>query len=158
MTARNDVEAAFDEYGRSILEKRRSSCWFAINPETVRVLHLQRSRWSPAYYLNVGILLTGLTDEPMSASDLSLPPSLGGYDIYLRWRPTQCAPATDIDRLLDLTVEIHDRKPQLLQAFEQCLTPLLVAGASRAGLRELHERGALRGAFVKPAVRFDTAS
>lgn len=44
--------------------KRKTTSWYRQYPEVTQVVNLQRSPWGPQYYINLGVALRALLDDP----------------------------------------------------------------------------------------------
>ncbi len=44
--------------------KRKTTSWYRQFPEVTQVVNLQRSPWGPQYYINLGVALRALLDDP----------------------------------------------------------------------------------------------
>lgn len=59
----NVVQRAVDDVLRARSYSKRSGSWYRTQRETVAVINLQRSNFSPAYYLNVALWFSALGAE-----------------------------------------------------------------------------------------------
>jgi hypothetical protein len=60
MSVRNVIQTTIDEFGRSFGGSKNSGSWYFTGPDAIAVLSLQKSQYSPSYYLNVGLWLLGV--------------------------------------------------------------------------------------------------
>lgn len=126
---RNIIQLAFDDFGRARGGRKKAGSWYLATPESVIVLNLQKSNYSPRYYINFGLWFLGIGP----ASDP---------------RPTHChlqarleSLVSEDDRprletLLDLDESMRDesRHDALLSALEDWLMPFIEAGSSLSNL------------------------
>lgn len=111
---------------------RSGQTWFRESTETIALANLQKSRYGPCYYMNLGFWIKSLGDPP------SIPPR--EHLCHIRARAdSELEPG--LGRTLDLEVPIDDgdRRSELHRIVTETVIPFLVQGESLAGLRVLVE-------------------
>ena len=146
MAERNEVQQAFDAFGKSAGMLKHSGSWYRTNDEVTTVLNLQRSDYSRNYYINVAFWLKALGDERF--------PNPHVCHVGIRLDMLLPDQAEEIRALLDREREVDgDRAARLHALLETRLLPFLDQGSSVDGLRKWQREGLLRHAFVRgPAV------
>lgn len=129
MSARNVIQATFDEFGESRGGAKKSGSWYLQGHDTVTVLNLQKSQYGRRYYVNVALWFLGI-GAPANP------------------KPSQCHVQTrleslvtddervHLEELLDLDVPVGEeqRHAELLAVLETQLGPILDASQTLAGL------------------------
>ncbi|MFP3462952.1 DUF4304 domain-containing protein [Arthrobacter globiformis] len=66
MSIRNVIQQTFDEFGTTHKGRKKSGSWYLSGSDTLIVLNLQKSNYSPRYYINFGIwfLAVGPSNYP----------------------------------------------------------------------------------------------
>jgi hypothetical protein len=129
MTMRNAIQLTFDEFGKAHGGHKKAGSWYLTGSDSVIVLNLQKSNYSPRYYINFGLWFLGVgpSNDP--------PPT----HCHLQTRVESLVADDDRPRfqaLLDLE-EIrpdHVRHDELLSALEDWLLPFIKAGSSLSNL------------------------
>lgn len=129
MSTRNIIQTTFDEFGRFLGGSKKSGPWYITGPEAIAVLNLQKSQYSPRYYLNVGLWFLGV--GPV----INPKPS----HCHVQSRLEILVPTADrqhLEDLFDLDQAFNDeeRRTGLLAVLTSQLEPLLEAGMSASGL------------------------
>ena len=134
--AKTPIHVALDRFGRDAGLELHRRAWFWHTDEVVVVCSLQKSQWSRAYYLNVGVYLRSLGDElHPAAEDCHL--SLRGGDLL--------GHETDLSELLDLEkpIERGDRSLRLYMLLHESLEPAIKRADTVAGVRAMLADGSL---------------
>ena len=126
---RNIIQLAFDEFGKARGGHKKAGSWYLITAESVTVLNLQKSNYSPRYYINFGLWFLGIgpANDPRPT------------DCHLQTRLELLVSENDrprLEALLDLDEGMRDesRHDALLSALEDWLLPFIEAGSSLSNL------------------------
>ena len=119
----------FREWGKANGFQRKGTTLYRDQEQTVAVVNLQGSRYGGRYYLNVGLWLKALGDEPAPKE----------HHCHLRTRLTTLrgpGMSESDEAFLDLSSGLSDdeRRKQFRQALDDVVTPIL---ASTGTLDEL---------------------
>ena len=123
---------------------RRSSSWYRrTSDEVIQVLNLQRSQFSPRYYVNLGFWLLGLGDNEFPKEfECHVRIRL---DAFLRERGDALTGLLD----LDAPVPESERRAQLHAILMTSIQAVLAEGVVLSGLRHLHMKGRVRGEAIR---------
>ena len=144
LSARDVVQATFDEFGRSAGYARKASSWYRRSAETILVVNLQRSQYGPSYYVNVALWLLALGPGEAPKE----------HDCHVRTRLDDLVPRDCEHRLtalLDLESPIDDvaRREELLALLNSTLLPLADASATLEGLRSVDGERLINASLVE---------
>lgn len=143
MSARNVLQAAFDDFARAAGFTKRSGIWCRRQRETIAVLELQKSQYGPQYFVNVALWLLALGNAECPRE----------HACHLRSRLTRLLPE-DEDRLKvvlnldDSTLTEDHRRATLLEILDERLLPLLDSCATLDGIRSLEATGLLNSFLI----------
>ena len=142
---RDVVQRVYDSLSREHGFARRSGILYKDTLEVIAMLELQRSDYGRAYYINVGFVLRSLHDVRA--------PTFGLSDIRIRADTLIGDSDGRLRELLDLENNLDEEKREsaLLRILGAELVPMVDAGSTLAGLRDLQHRGRLRGFIQKRA-------
>lgn len=140
---RDVIQTAFDEFMKAEGFRKQSGSWHRSTSDVVTVANLQRSQYSPRYYVNIGLWLRELGDavapkENKCHVGIRIGQLLGAQD------------DAQVNSLLDLETEMPDdqRRGALLAMFGVVLRPALEAGESMETLRSPAGRRLREAALV----------
>jgi len=143
MSNRNVVQRAFDCFGQEAGFEKHSGSWYRRTDEVILVLNLQKSQYSPSYYLNQGFWLRVLGDERFPKEE----------KCHIRVRLGSLLPhiAKDLEQLLDLRYEMpeEERFESLIALLRERLLPIIDLGSTLQGLRHLYEQGIFKAAGIR---------
>ncbi len=110
--------------------------WTKESNECILVLSLQKSNYSPSYYLNIKIYIHGLVKEK-HVKNKELIMDLPGN--FFRRQPKQFDAAFDLESPLS----DHDRIRELEELFTQFLIPFSELALTKEGIRQLWKKDEL---------------
>jgi hypothetical protein len=126
MRERNAVQRAFDQFGRDAGLEKKSGSWYKRSDEVIAVSNLQRSDYSPRYYINQGFWLQQLGMERFPKYD----------NCHVWCRLEQLLPASHrrSEELLDLEYAVGDdeRLSELVTLLQDGIVPLIEQASSVA--------------------------
>lgn len=147
MAERNEIQQAFDAFGKSAGMVKHSGSWYRTGGEVIPVVNLQKSQYGPSYYINVGFWLQAVEEAKFPPDRLC--------HILIRLDSLLADREEDVKALLDFDSGIlaGERGQRLLDLLESRLKPVLEEGSSVEGLRELRSQGLLKRAGIRgPAI------
>ena len=146
MTNTSMVRSIFDETLLSIGFTRHAGSWYLDEVETIIVLNLQRSAYSPQYYVNVGIWLKPLTEARFPRE----------RSCHIRTRLTQLSPSPRETGAM-LSEAYFESDPEaslkLAQLLMQAVSRLRNVAGSLSGLRTAEGERLLAVSLVSDVVR-----
>ena len=116
--------------------------WFINSSETIVVLDLQRSNYSPIYYLNVKIYVQGLFGNKYRPEKKLVKTDVG--NLFTR-APVEYEEAFDLDSGMDLV----DRAEVLNRLFSEYIQPIAKSASTISGIWKLHKSKQI---YLLPAV------
>jgi hypothetical protein len=120
---------------------RKGNSWFRISPEVVEIVNLQRSQFSPRYYINYALWLRALGDEAPHRPEQ--------YHVQLRIDGiVETNPALSMLMDLDSDVPPGQRTAELSALLRLNLLPFAETCRRLHGLRELYNGKRLKRAFI----------
>jgi hypothetical protein len=136
------IHVAFDRFGRDAGLELRNRAWFLRTDEVIVTCALQKSQYSPRYYLNVGYYLRGQGAESHPK----------GHQCHITYRAGQLiGRERAFDELLDPEHAIDDetRVIQLYSLLVTELAPRIHRGSTVAGLRAMLADGSMTRHYLK---------
>lgn len=129
MKSRDVVQQAVDDFASGLGGRRRSGSWFVDGADAIAVVNLQKSRYGPRYYLNIGYWFLEL------GSSTAPPPS----HCHLQSRADVLVGEASRERLndlLNLAAPMPDvyRLDSIAELLSKELLPVLTSGLSLQGL------------------------
>ncbi|MFE4542360.1 DUF4304 domain-containing protein [Arthrobacter sp. NPDC056727] len=129
MNNKNVITTTFDQFAKDLGGRKKSGSWYITRPDSVVVLHLQKSNYGPRYYLNFGLWFLGIGP----AQD----PKPTHCHLQTRWE--NLVSETDrphLEALLDLDHSLmeNERNHDLLEALKNWLVPFVDAGGTVSNL------------------------
>lgn len=131
--SKRQIAAAFAPVLKAAGYRKRRLTWYRDWPDTITVFDVQRSRWSDSYYLNLGVYLKALGDEPAP----------GEHRCHVRTRVGRLVPEAERLPLLaaldfdTATTDPDGRMPTLVAAVSAVALPWLERYAAVSELRDL---------------------
>lgn len=143
MAERNEIQRAFDAFGKSEGMVKRSGSWYRTGDEVIGVMNLQKSQYGPRYYINVGYWLQAIEEA-------KFPPDEQCH-ILIRLDALIADRGEEVKALLDFDSEIsgEERTQRLGDLLNSRLRPALEQGSSVDGLQKLRSEGLLKGAAIR---------
>ena len=147
-----DLEKLLTSLLRPVGFRREGRNWRLDLPDVIQVVNLQRSRWSDSFYLNIGIFVRAVQNEPGRVRNEAKPSIV---DCHFRIRlgdlfsgppvpPTKIsAEQIRLYELLDLEdgrIDPATREMELSAMIEQRMLPFLELCRSSAGILSAIER------------------
>lgn len=147
-----DFEKLLTSLLRPLGFRRERRNWRLDLPEMIQVVNLQRSQWGNSFYLNIGVFVKALQNEPDPVRNPAKPSEM---DCHFRVRldnllPGPPVPPTKISaeqirlhELLDLEdrrIHPSTREAELRAMIEQRMLPFLELCRSEAGILSVIER------------------
>jgi hypothetical protein len=136
------IHIAFDRFGRNVGMELRNRAWFLRTDEVIVTCALQKSQYSPLYYLNVGYYLRSKGPETHPKS----------HQCHIAYRAGQLiGRERAFDELLDLRHPLDDetRVIQLYSLLTTELAPRIQRGSTIAGLRTMLADGSMTHHYLK---------
>jgi hypothetical protein len=136
------IHVALDRFGRDVGMELRNRAWFLRTDEVIVTCALQKSQYSPRYYLNVGYYLRskGAESHPKS------------HQCHITYRAGELiGRERAFDELLDLEHAVDDeiRISQLHSLLITELAPRIQRGSTIAGLRAMLADGSMTHHYLK---------
>lgn len=125
---------------------RRRNSWIRRNDEIVEVINLQKSQWSPQYYLNFGFWLRSLGEELFPRTERC----------HINGRVNRVVPSGGgLVELLDLASDIEDaqRSDALVRVLVGELVPFVDGTRTEHGLRSHFKAGRFESCGVHVRAR-----
>jgi hypothetical protein len=147
MSKRNAVHQAYDRFGSEAGFEKKSGSWFRTSSDVIEICNLQKSQYSPKYYLNVSFWLRELGDERYPKAHQS----------HIVARAESLVPSIEsrLEELLDLEYAISDevRIFELVALLNENLLPIFERAKTMSGLRSLAAEGTFRASGVRGAAQ-----
>jgi hypothetical protein len=141
------IEGAIGAFAARHSFIRERGKWRRSSADTTLGIDLQRSRFGPQFYINLGLSLNAL----------SLPPGRRRPNWHISLRLNELAPDEDshIIKLLDSDASLSDtvRRVELESLLERWASPFVEAADTLRGVRGLVASGVLDTAAVVPEAR-----
>jgi hypothetical protein len=142
MPPNTPIHVAFDRFGRDAGMELRGRAWFLRTDEVIVTCDLQKSQYSPLYYLNVGYYLRSEGPETHPKS----------HTCHITYRAGELiGRERAFDELLDLENRIDDetRSIQLYSPLNTELAPRIHCGSTIAGLRAMLADGSITHHYLR---------
>ena len=142
-----DIERLLTQCLRPEGFRKKGKYWYLDTPEVVVFVNLQRSQWSETYYLNLGVLVKSIRNEPWPIRDRTRPKAgvchytIRVEDLFTEEPvpPTKVSPERmKVHELLDFhspVCDAEEREHELRRIFEERMLPFLRLCKTEAGIR-----------------------
>lgn len=152
MKTENPIKLATDAALKDARFLRKSGTWYRDTEETVLVVDVQRSNFGQQYYINLGILVKGLSQKLTR-----LPPKENECHVRLRLESLMPEAEEQVRQvLLDLeneSIGFSERQQRIREHIAGVAIPFLIQCSTRAGICEANRNGRLDSAIVHKSVR-----
>jgi hypothetical protein len=139
------IKAAFERSLRSSGFRKKGNSWYKASDATILVANLQRSSFSDAYYVNLGVWVKSMGDTDFPKE----------HQCHIRQRlcslcDTPCKPLFDAE---DRSMTDDERMAKIEALILEYAIPFLNDCSSTDGILRLFESNRLRGAMIRKDVR-----